>query len=226
MKKYGVIFDMDGVLVDSYEAHYESWKLLAADHGLEFTEHQFAASFGQTSREIIRQYWPSEASEDDVPAWDAAKEAYYREILQADFPAMDGVGDLLHSLQKAGWAMAVGSSGPAENVQVVVDSLPEGIFAATVNGHDVERGKPAPDVFVQAAGKLSLPAERCVVVEDAPVGVAAAHSAGMAAIAITGTATREQLADAELVVDSLRELSPATFAGILQQGRRDGVPQT
>ena len=219
MNGYGVIFDMDGVLVDSYRAHFESWRRLAESHGLEITEQQFAATFGQTSRAIIRRLWPGHVDEKDIPAWDAEKEAFYRQIIASDFPEMDGAGKLLEDLAGAGMKLAIGSSGPAQNVEVVMRCLQNSrLISATVNGHDVTHGKPDPEVFLIAADRLGLEPSCCAVVEDAPAGLEAARRAGMAAIAITGTAARDTLAPAaDLVVESLGELSPAEIADLIRE---------
>jgi len=218
MKDLGVIFDMDGVLVDSYRAHFESWNRMLSRHGLAMSEEQFAATFGRTSREIIRQLYADAVEGDEqIAAWDADKEAAYRDVLRERFPEMDGAGELLRSLHEAGFRLAVGSSGPPENVELVRRRLSEGrCISATVDGTQVTHGKPHPEVFLKAAAKLGLAPRRCAVVEDAPAGVEAARRAGMAAIAITGTAPREKLAErAHLVVDSLRELSPGRIAGLV-----------
>ncbi len=218
MSDKGVIFDMDGVLVDSYEAHYESWKLLGQAHGLTMTRDEFSATFGQTSRDIIRNLWGDAATDEEIPEWDAEKEALYREIIRRDFPEMKGASTLLASLDDAGFALAVGSSGPPENVQAVIDCLPNADrFTARVTGMDVTRGKPDPQVFLLAAGKLGLAPEQCIVVEDAVPGVLAGKAAGMPVVAITGTASRDTLAQhADLVVDCLTELTPDAFDALLR----------
>ena len=211
MRDLGVIFDMDGVLVDSYRAHFRSWRKMARAVGLDMTEPQFAATFGRTTRDIIRHLWPDEAAAiEDVSAWDDAKEAAYREILREDFPVMDGAPELLAALHEAGFHQAVGSSGPPENVALVVELLPGAEhLAAAVTGRDVTHGKPHPEVFLKAAETLGVEPRRCAVVEYAPAGIEAARRADMAAIGITGTADRGTLAErAHLVVDSLRELTP------------------
>jgi beta-phosphoglucomutase len=218
MSDKGVIFDMDGVLVNSYHAHYESWRILGRHHGREIAEQAFAATFGQTSREIIRGYWGDTVSGEQVAQFDHEKEALYRDILKKHFPEMPGVCDLLTKLHEAGFSLAIGSSGPPENVQVVREGLRTGgLFQASVNGMDVKHGKPEPDIFLAAAGKLNLPPNRCAVVEDAPVGVEAARRAGMTVVAITGTATREKLAAADLVIDNFSELSPETIEQIIEK---------
>lgn len=232
-----VIFDMDGVLIDSYQAHFESWRLLGESAGYGVTEAQFAASFGRTSREIIADWWadswdaakqggPLDA--DRVAAMDARKEAFYRELIEADFPAMAGVAELLHGLHQAGLAMAVGSSGPPENVAVVRRQLGDANhFAAAVTGADVTCGKPDPQVFLIAAQKLGVAPGDCAVVEDAPPGVQAAVAAGMTPIAITGTAPRSALAEAgaRLVVDSLTELSPSLIRDLIATAQSQSQSQ-
>ena len=207
------IFDVDGVLVDSYSAHYHSWCALAAESELSITEEQFAETFGRTSRDIIRRFWGADATDSSrVRELDERKEALYREIVSAEFPVMDGAADLIDTLDDEGILLAVGSSGPPENVALVLEQLErQQRIAAVVTGTDVTRGKPDPQVFLIAARKLGVPPDSCVVVEDAPDGIRAAHAAGMAAVALVSTGrTKNDFIDVapELMVESLRDLTP------------------
>ena len=216
-----VIFDMDGVLVDSYHAHFESWLALARECGFEFTEGDFAATFGRTSRDIIAHFWGAGLPERRIAEMDARKEALYRDLIARAFPAMPGARELIRGLHGAGFALAVGSSGPPENVEVTMEGLClRECFAAAVTGEDVTRGKPDPQVFLIAAGRVGVEPGRCAVIEDAPAGVEAANRAGMASVALTGTAPRPKLAHADLVVDSLAELSPESIADLIGRTRR------
>jgi beta-phosphoglucomutase len=215
----GVIFDMDGVLVDSYRAHLRSWQDTAERLGVHMSDDDFARSFGRTSREIIRSLWPGKFDDEQVVRFDATKEERYREILEADFPKMRGASDLIAELHQAGIRLAIGSSGPPPNVELVRRKLRDGeLIQETVNGTEVKHGKPEPDVFLIAARKIQVEPKNCAVIEDAPVGIEAAKRAGMVAIGLTGTASREALAQrADLVVDSLSELSSATIARFIEQ---------
>src|SRR4051812_170987 len=195
-ERLGVIFDMDGVLVNSFRAHLQSWRRTAQAHGLSMSDEDFRRTFGRTSRDIITNLWPGKFDDEQAKAFDDQKEAAYREILREEFPAMDGASELIQSLHGAGFKLAIGSSGPPANVALVCEMLPSAdLFDATVNGSEISRGKPEPDVFLLGATRLGLEPRQCAVVEDAPAGIEAARRAGMTAIAILGTAPREELAE-------------------------------
>ncbi len=218
-----VVFDMDGVLVDSYGPHEESWLRAAREAGVEMTREQFATTFGRTSREIILHFWGEGLSDAEMRAIDDHKEELYRSLVRDRFPAMDGAVELIDGLREAGYRLAVGSSGPPENIELSVACLGRSdAFDAVVTGHDVRQGKPNPEVFRLAGERLGVAPERCAVVEDAVHGITAANAAGMTSIGLVGTTTREALGEADLVVDSLRELSSDVIDRLLERGRADG----
>ncbi len=217
---YAAIFDMDGVLIDTYRAHFQSWLTMAKRAGLSFTEAEFAPTFGRTSREIINHFWGGgRLSDAEIAAMDGEKEKAFRQIISRSFPAMPGVHKLLTDLYIAGWKLAVGSSGPPENVDLTLDRLGKrDLFSAIVTGMDVTRGKPDPQVFLLAAKQLDMPEARCVVIEDAQPGIEAAHAAGMAAVGMVSTGrTREELAAADLVVDSLAKITPRILEELIDR---------
>jgi beta-phosphoglucomutase len=210
MSQVAVIFDLDGVLVDSYSAHFESWRRLYGELGIDYSEAAFAADFGRTSRDILARTLGGELSDERIRQLDDRKESLYREILRQSFPAMDGALELIDTLAGDGFLLAVGSSGPPENIALSLEKLARAAkFSSIVTGADVTRGKPDPQVFQLAAARLGVAPSSCAVVEDAVHGIEAARRAGMTSIALTGTTPREQLAHAHLLVDSLRQLSPA-----------------
>ncbi|MFB3852351.1 MAG: HAD family hydrolase [Vicinamibacterales bacterium] len=218
----GVIFDMDGVLVDSFQAHFESWRLMGHEEGVEITESQFAATFGQTSREIIRKRWTEAGrnlDEPDIKRLDDRKEALFREIIGNSFPSVAGSRELVSSLRAAGFVLGVGSSAPPENVDLVLDRFGgRTLFDAVVNGMEVARGKPDPEVFLLVARRMGIDPSRCAVIEDAVPGIEAAHRAGMAAVAYVSTGrSREefQQASADLIVQSLSELTPEALDKVI-----------
>jgi beta-phosphoglucomutase len=225
---FGAVFDMDGVLVDSYRAHFESWRRLAEEHGVPLTEQRFARTFGQTSREILRTTWPRPLSDEEVRRFDDRKEELFREIVARDFPAMDGARPLVEALRKAGFRVAVGSSGPPENVDLVLSRLGgAGLFDAVVHGRDVHRGKPDPEVFLLAAARAGVSPAAAVVIEDAAPGIEAATRAGMASVALLSTGRAEsdfRAVHPDLVVASLRDLTPPILQAVIERHRAHGGP--
>jgi beta-phosphoglucomutase len=221
MSSVAIIFDVDGVLVDSYRAHFTSWRQLYGELGIDYSEAAFAADFGRTSRDILCRTLGPDTPDDRVRLLDERKEALFREILRVDFPAMDGAVELIQALVADGFAIAVGSSGPPENIALVLEKLgcAEKV-QARVTGADVKRGKPDPQVFQLAAQRLGLSSASCAVIEDAVHGVEAARRAGMTSIALTGTAPREQLAEADLVVESLRDVNPEILRTLIRRRQK------
>ena len=220
------IFDLDGTLVDSFDAHWRSWHGMCARHGVTLTHERFVRSFGMRNDRIIDLYW----REDGKAPPDAelarrhadAKEELYRALVADAFPAMAGGRELLERLRAAGWLLAVGTSGPPENLRVAVDGLDAGRFLhAEVCGLDVAHGKPAPDIFLKAAERLGVAPARCVVVEDAVPGIDAAHAAGMPCVAICSAGhTHGELAGAERVIDAFEELTVDAMDALLAAGLR------
>lgn len=214
----GVIWDMDGVLVASGSAHAASWRIVARKDGVELTDATFKQTFGRTSRDIIKLVWGDDTSEDEIKRIDAAKEAAYRDLIHGMVPLTIGVRETLATLQAAGLRMAVATSGPRENVDLVLgETRLDSYFEALVTGFDVQRGKPAPDCFLLAAERLEVPPMFCVVVEDAPAGIEAAVAAGMPAIGFTSGHGRAALLErgAAATVDRLSDITSDLIASLL-----------
>lgn len=208
---------MDGVLVDSWKAHYESWRTICRERGRNLSEEEFARGFGRTSREVLEDlFGPGTLSPEELLELDRRKEALYRRLVERELPVVDGAIDLARELAHYGFALAVGSSGPPENVELVVERTGlRPLLGAIVTGVDVTRGKPDPEIFVTAARRLGISPRRCAVIEDAAPGIRAARAAGMLAIGFSGTgrpATELARAEADLVVASLHELSAPELA--------------
>lgn len=201
-----VIFDMDGVLVDSKEPHLESWRQLARETGLEISDAQFVETFGRTSRDIIGMLF-GVTDTDRVAGMDERKESIYRELVRASVPEMTGARSLVAWLVERGVRCAVGSSGPRENVALVCDAMGfDRLMSATVCGADVQNGKPDPQVFLIAAERLGVGPANCVVIEDAPAGIEAARRAGMRSIGLSSTHDAAALVAADATVERLGDI--------------------
>jgi len=212
-----VIFDVDGVLSDTGPVHYESWKKLADEIGVEFNREFFNETFGQQSVPITRKLVGDGPSRRKIKQWADLKEKYYREMVKDKLEPLSGVLTLLNELKGKGFKIAVGSSGPPENVDLLLESLNiKHYFDVIITAAEISNSKPSPDVFLKAAENVNLKAENCLVIEDAPVGIEAAKRANMKSIALTTTHPREELKDADLILLDLKDLSSEDIMKLLK----------
>jgi len=210
----GVIFDLDGVLVSTDELHYQSWQKLADEEGIPFdrtVNDRLRGVSRMVSLEIVlekadRSYTPAEKAE-----MAERKNATYRDLLQrlAAGDLLPGVAELLEELRERGVKVAVASSSKNATLIMAQVGLADR-FDAVVDGNDIQRSKPDPEVFLLAAERLGLPAGACLVVEDAASGVEAARRAGMA---ILGVAEEGRLPGAERVVHDLSAVTAEALLG-------------
>ncbi len=188
-----VVFDMDGVLADTEAFHLEGWERLAAawELGPPGALRDLARStFGQTNDLIIPALWREVGRELDTPveALSVEKETYYRDAARRRVRPMAGVERLLDWLGDVGIATAIGTSGPTENVEFLLDEFGwHGRFTAIVHRSRFAAGKPAPDCFLRAAEDLDVRPRHAIVFEDSVHGLAAARRGGFWPAAIAGT---------------------------------------
>jgi beta-phosphoglucomutase family hydrolase len=190
----GAIFDMDGVLVDNARYHIRAWQRLGRELGKELTDAEIRAVFGQRNREMIAALVGRTFSEEEIVRHTSHKEELYRTIIAPELAPTPGLTEFLKELKNAGIKTAVATSGPKDNVRFVLQRLAlEPYFDAVVTGVDVTNSKPAPDIFLLAARRVGLPAERCVVFEDSVAGIEAARRAGSPCVALSTTHSAEEL---------------------------------
>jgi len=201
-----IIWDLDGVILDSAEEHRLAWQRLAQDEGIVFTDTDFWATFGKRNNDIIPHYWQVTSAE-QVQALADRKETLFREFVRETAAFLPGAEELMRDLHEAGFAQALASSTPVENITLISELLGlERYLSALVSGETVAHGKPAPDIFLRAAEVLGIPPAACVVIEDAVAGVQAAHAAGMRCISVAGARDLPGLRAAELMVRDLTEV--------------------
>jgi HAD superfamily hydrolase (TIGR01509 family) len=212
MSVRGVLWDLDGTLVDSEEFHWLSWRDTMRIEGVELSYEQFLASFGQRNDRILGAWLP-DIDPDRARRIGERKEAEYRRLVEANgLEPLSGAREWLAALRDAGWKQSIASSAPGQNVIVMLRVLGlESSLDAIVSAEDVTIGKPDPQVFLKAAEKLGTPPSRCVVVEDAAAGVEGGRRGGMRTIGVTRNGTL----DADLFVRSLVDLAPDAFERLL-----------
>ena len=199
-----VIWDMDGVIVDTGTYHFKSWHYVFKKQGINFTELDFQHIFGQRNDGIIKQYIGRDISQKEIDDIAQDKEENYRKLASGNLKPFPGVVKLLKSLKENGIKSAIASSAPLENIRLILKETGiEDYFQAIVYGREVSEGKPSPQIYLKAAEKLGVEPHNCVVIEDAVAGVQGARKANMLCLAVTNTHAREGLSGANMVVDSL-----------------------
>lgn len=210
-----VIFDWDGVVVDSSAHHERSWEILAAKRALPLPPDHFKRGFGKKNNVIIPDLgWATDRARVDALAHE--KEEIYRDLVRRNgITPLPGVRPLLGALRNAGIPCAIGSSTERANLDLLLDLMDlRTFFRVIVSGEEVVHGKPAPDIFLLAAERLGAEPHRCVVIEDALVGIEAARSAGMPVVAVATTEPLAALHGADLAVPTLDDLTVAQIAGL------------
>jgi len=206
--KWAAIFDWDGVILDSSKHHEESWERLAKEEGKILPEGHFLRGFGRRNVEIMRDLLEWSDDLEEIQRLSLRKEELYREVVEDwGIQSLPGVRTWLESLEEAGIPCAIGSSTEQKNVRLGLGLLGlESYFQAAVTAEHVQKGKPAPDVFLEAARRLEFAPQRCVVFEDAPSGVEAARAAGMRVVGVTTTHSGGHLEGVDREVARLDEL--------------------
>jgi beta-phosphoglucomutase family hydrolase len=202
-----VIWDMDGVLVDTFDGHFRAWSRLFAELGHPFTIDDFRSTFGMNNRNIFKALLDRTLAEDEFHLLSDRKEEYFRQSVRGSTRPLPGVEEWLQRFDRLGLSQAVGSSAPQQNIDVHLDELNiRRYFAAIASGANLP-GKPDPAVFLLAARLLNAAPADCLVIEDSVQGVEAAKRAGMRCVAVLTTNPAELLQRADLVVPDLTHLT-------------------
>lgn len=188
-----VVFDMDGVIVDSEPVHFDSTvRMMTDDFGIPFTEAENSEFLGSTDRhmwEVLRERHRLAPTVDDLID---RRKTIYLGLLDGGLPWRDGIRDLIAELDRSNYRLAVASSALRHVIEYVIREGSLGRhFETVVSGEDAAHPKPAPDIYLEAARRLDLAPDRCVAIEDTNLGVRAAHTAGMHVIAFPNMTTRD-----------------------------------
>jgi beta-phosphoglucomutase len=201
-----VIFDMDGVLADTIDLHYQSWQRVADEWQIPFSKEDYSQILGMKREEsvdyLLRNHTVDAGTRLEMLR---RKNDYYLELVETlnSDKLLPGVQKLLAELQAAQMRIALGSS--SKNAALILQKLGiDNLFEVVADGNSVPNSKPSPEVFQKAAELLGLPADECLVIEDAAAGVEAAKAAGMI---VLGVGPTDRLQQADLVLDSLADCS-------------------
>jgi HAD superfamily hydrolase (TIGR01509 family) len=203
-----LIFDMDGVIVDSNPTHREAWAAYNRRFGIETGEAMHQRMYGKRNDQIVRDFFGAELTPEEVVAHGAAKESLYRQMM-APRLTESLVPGVTHILQgQAHTPIGLATNAEPANVDFLLDSVTVGgvplrsCFAAVVNGHQVNRPKPDPEVYLRVASLLAVDPRNCIVFEDSHSGIEAARAAGARVVGLR--TTHKEFRNIDLSVDDFR----------------------
>lgn len=209
-----VIWDLDGVIIDSADEHKRAWQRMAREDGIQLTDEEFRATFGKRNDDIIPLFWGA-VSRERLQELADRKERYFREYIREAATPLPGSIELMRALQQRGFLQAMATSTPEENIRLIKSLLQvERYLSVFVSGEAVARGKPAPDIFLKAAGELGVSPAQSLVIEDAVAGIQAARAAGMRCIAVAGDRDLPGLRAADLLVRDLTQVTSVQVEGL------------
>lgn len=190
----GLVFDMDGTLVDNMHFHHRAWKEFLAKHGINISDEEFHRKNVGTIREVIPKFMPHVQDPDLILELGMQKESVYRALYGPHIHPLPGLQSFLDGVYNAGIPIALATAADAKNIEFTLEGLGMAhYFHAVTGSEEVEKGKPSPDVYLHSARKLQADPGDCIAFEDTPSGIRAALAAGMRVVALATTHTREEL---------------------------------
>lgn len=207
MKNIGLIFDMDGVIVNNHEYHFRSWQKLGEDHNIRIDADFYREKMnGRTLMELMDIVFGREMDRAEAREIGLRKEAIYRELYRPYRATTNGLMPLLEMAQSKGIPMVVGTSAPKENVTFTLDDLGlRKYFSGVVDDSMVTKGKPDPEVYLNCAKMINRDPKNCIVFEDAVSGIKAGKAAGAKVVALATSHSRREL-QADWIIDDFTQL--------------------
>lgn len=220
MSSYAVIFDMDGVIIDSNPFHKISLRQFCEKYGYHLNDQELINKiYGRTNKDWIANLFGA-LSKEELSRYGEEKEALFREIYKNDISALRGLPEFLGSLKEKNIPIAIGTSAPRSNVDFVLASTGlEKYFSVILDESNVEQGKPNPEIYLKVAAKLGYEPSRCIVFEDSLSGVESAQRAGAKVVGVATTHSFDELNHTDFVIQDFMDLDPAfLFSTVFREG--------
>ncbi len=205
----GIIFDMDGVVVDNHHYHLKAWQAFCKKYGLPLTEDDYRDNInGRTAPAIMAYLFGDNLNSQQVLDYTDEKESLYRELYAPHLQPTPGLSKFLSDASDHHIPMAVATSAPTENVEFTLDGLDiRSFFKIVIDQHRVTHGKPHPEVYTKACQALELPPEQCVVFEDAISGIKAGNAAGCHVVGVATSHKPHELTPVKMTINDFRDIT-------------------
>jgi len=206
---FAIIFDMDGVIVDSNPYHKIALKQFCEKHGYHLSDEELKSRiFGRTNKDWLMSLFDGIVTSSQIKEFEDEKESLFRAIITPHIKPVKGLISFLEMLELRGIPRAVATSAPPANVRFTLEKTEtQKYFQVVVDGDMVENSKPHPEIYLKTIAAIHFPPERCIVIEDSLSGITAGRQAGCKVIGITTTHTREELDDTDLIIDHFNDLT-------------------
>ena len=198
-----VIFDMDGVIAHTNPYHAKSFNEFFAKHQIFPTEEEFKGHmYGKNNGYILSYFFNREITGEELKRLEAEKESMFREVYAKHVKPLPGLLSFLNDLARKGIKMAVATSAPRANLDLIIDKLQiRDYFESLLSEENVKTHKPSPEVYLQSAENLGFPASRCLVFEDSFSGASAGLNAGMKVAGVLTSHTEEELPECDFYIE-------------------------
>ena len=209
MSSYAVIFDMDGVIIDSNPAHKISLRQFCEKYGFHLSDEELINKiYGRTNKEWIANLF-GQLSPEELSRFGEEKESLFREVFKNDIQALKGLPEFLEKLKQKNIVAAIGTSAPRSNVDFVLEHTGLGeYFSVILDESNVVHGKPNPEIYLKVAAKIGYEPARCVVFEDSLSGVESAQRAGAKVVGVATTHSFEELKHTDFIIQDFTDLDP------------------
>jgi len=217
---FAVIFDMDGVIVDSNPTHKIALRKFCEMHGYNLTDEELKARvYGRANKDWLPDMFGNQLTKEEFQKFAEEKEALFRQIFKPIIKPVDGLIAFLDRLEESKITKAVASSAPPANVEFTLEkTATKKYFDVILSETDFQKGKPDPEIYLTTASLLNFPPEKCLVLEDSIAGVESAKKAGCKVIGVTTTHLKEEFVGTDLVIDDFHNLHIKELQELFNKG--------
>lgn len=216
---FSLIFDMDGVIVDSNPFHRKAWKVFSQKHNISITDEDLNSKvFGRSGHESLPTFFSHPLTSEQVSDFVKEIDKTFRELFAPHIKPVEGLEEFIIELRKQNYKYAIATSAPLENIDFIMESTGlRKYFDIIIDASQITRSKPSPEIYLITAARLNASPSECIVIEDSISGIESAVSAGMKVIGISTTHTAEELNHTDLIINNFNDLTIPMLNQLLEK---------